>query len=143
MVSFTNKGPRAGKNPIRLFPYECTWFRITCHVTHYSNVPTLHSFNYVGNDLHQRWSWNTKMILSHGNNINSLIKMSIKTIVYFLQDLMVTAVLSRRLLCSQLHFTSDLLPVDHYGQEAKRGPLQEFLVHPSNLRPQKPFKPRT
>ena len=55
-VSFTNKGPRAGKNPIRLFPCDPTWFRISCHVTHYSNVSTLHSFNYVGNNFHQRRS---------------------------------------------------------------------------------------
>ena len=55
-ISFNNNGPRAGKNSIRLFPYDSVWFRIRCHVTHYSNVPTLHSFNYVGNNLHQRRS---------------------------------------------------------------------------------------
>ena len=41
-ISFNNNGPRAGKNSIRLFPYDPVWFRIRCHVTHYSNVPTLH-----------------------------------------------------------------------------------------------------
>ena len=80
------------------------------------------------------------MVISHGNNVNSLIKASIKTTVYFIQDLIVGVVLRRGLLCSQLHFTLDLLTVDHYGQEAEIGPLKEFLVHPSNLRPQKPFK---
>ena len=36
-ISFNNNGPRAGKNSIRLFPYDPVWFRIRCHVTHYSN----------------------------------------------------------------------------------------------------------
>ena len=31
-------------------------------------------------------------------------------------------------------------PVDHYRQEEIRGLLQEFYVHTSDLRPQKPFK---
>ena len=79
-------------------------------------------------------------MITHGNNVNNLTTVSIKTIVYFIRDLIVSTVLRRRLFCSQPHFKLDLPPVDHYRQKVKRGRLQELLVHLSNLRSQKPFK---
>lgn len=133
-VSFTNKGPRAGKNPVRLFPYDPTWFRISCYVTHYGNVPTLHSFNYVGNNFHQRRSQNTKMILRYENNVNSLVKAPIMATARFISELIKNAI-SRQKWLNSLQ-----LPIDSFKDyphqqvwrkhEVASGPSWEFTFYP-------------